>query len=40
MLKQGLHQADGKTYEEFARRVAEIHRGLLDQFVKEGRAVR
>jgi hypothetical protein len=40
MLKQGLHQADGKTYEEFVRLLTSIHQRLIEQLEKEGRLSR
>jgi len=40
MLKQGLHQADGKPYEEFVGLLTKIHRRLIEQLEKEGRLAR
>ena len=40
MLKQGLHQADGKTYEEFPGLLKALHQRLIEQLEKEGRLAR
>ena len=40
MLKQGLHQADGKPYEEFVGLLTKIHQRLIEQLEKEGRLAR